>query len=500
MRQVLSGLVAAPFQGRFLYIETEENRTGILFYNMDNPQKNTHIIGMSPGNSYFKDEEVAYLLKTTVERYGNVAIMIADVPAISTYIAYGYPENRARRDKAIPQGNLLKNRVVRAMTQLGYTEDQVRIIDWENEVEQNPAYINHYKKVRKLYEENISFQQEADNATRQVLEGSKREFIDIQKSIKIAVHYLLSEIAFLEWGREFFNTDKVTYVYHKNWKVYEDYIAGKFDEDLKEHMDFLLLENPWETYSSVWGDEDYELGEYKNALDRVNGTKVLRVAFTNYPPALVYDHECDSFSGIFYEIIVEIAKKYEWQIRWSEETGYGVIVDGLRHNRFDLFGSTVWPTPERKEQASFSNSLYESNVYAWVRGGFDNEYQSIKDKKELRVAVRENDISHSIASSDFSDQRFVYVPQLTGTMDLLSFVAQDKADVTFVESFLADIFNQKSSVKLVRLSSAEPIRIYENTFIFLKDDSSLRDLFNVEIKIMKESGFISELLKKYKFN
>jgi cyclo(L-tyrosyl-L-tyrosyl) synthase len=91
------------------------------------------IIGMSPGNSYFKDDEIKYLLKTAVDRYGRVAVMIADIPAISTYIALGYPENRARRDKALPQGNLLKNRTERAIVQLGYTKDQVRIIDWENE-------------------------------------------------------------------------------------------------------------------------------------------------------------------------------------------------------------------------------------------------------------------------------------------------------------------------------------------------------------------------------
>jgi len=78
-------------------------------------QKNYYIIGMSPGNSYFKDEEVHYLLKTVVERFGRVAIFIADIPAISTYVAFGYPENRARRDKAIPQGNALKNRGQRSI-------------------------------------------------------------------------------------------------------------------------------------------------------------------------------------------------------------------------------------------------------------------------------------------------------------------------------------------------------------------------------------------------
>src|SRR5271156_6635082 len=92
-----------------------------------------YVIGMSPGNSYFKDEEIKYLLKTTVERFGRVAILIADIPAISTYVAFGYPENRARRDKAIPRGNSLKNKVRRAMEQLGYSDDIVNIVNWESQ-------------------------------------------------------------------------------------------------------------------------------------------------------------------------------------------------------------------------------------------------------------------------------------------------------------------------------------------------------------------------------
>src|SRR3989338_3558291 len=98
------------------------------------------IIGMSPGNSYFKDEEVKYLLQVIVERFGHVAVLIADVPAISTYMAFGYPENRARRDKAIPQGNALKNRVRKVMKELRYSEQVVKIFDWQEEVENNPLY------------------------------------------------------------------------------------------------------------------------------------------------------------------------------------------------------------------------------------------------------------------------------------------------------------------------------------------------------------------------
>ena len=172
------------------------------------------VIGMSPGNSYFKDDEVRHLLKTVVEKYGKTGVLIADVPAISTYMAFGYPENRARTDKAIAQGNAFKNRTQRIREELGYSSEQVRIVDWADEVEDNPDYQEKYKAVRALYESNGVFQKAADDTTREVLIHSKREIPDMDKAVKTAVHYLLSEFAFLEWGPQFFGAPQVSYVYH----------------------------------------------------------------------------------------------------------------------------------------------------------------------------------------------------------------------------------------------------------------------------------------------
>ncbi len=446
---------------------------------MQVPNSDTfYIIGMSPGNSYFKDEEIKYLLEKTVSRYGRVAIMIADVPAIATYVAFGYAENKARRLKAIPQGNLLKNKVTRGMGDLGYSSDQVRIIEWADEVENNTDYQKSLTAIKSLYNTNLKFQHDADETTRTVLVGSKRELVDIEKSVKTAVHYLLSEFAFLVWAPKLLHVQKVVYIYHKNWLVYENFIAGIYDSIPKSGMEFLLMENPYETYNPLWALEETDIdSSYVNSLDRVTKTKTLRVAFSNYPPALIQDKN-GNISGIFYEIIMRIAKKYGWNVVWSEETGYGVIIEGLESNRFDIFGSTVWPTPERLESASFSESLYTSEVFEWVRPDF------ILDKNDLntRVVVKEGDISHSITLTDYPNNRLVYVPQLTDPRELLTFVATNRGDVTFAEPSLVNLFNETSEIKLIRASDT-PIRTYGNTFIFKKDDVSLRDVFNQELEM-----------------
>jgi len=197
------------------------------------------VIGMSPGNSYFKDDVVKSLLKKVIEKYGKAAILIPDIPAISTYIALGYPENRARRDKALPQGNNLRNKVLRAMADLGYGSDIVRIIDWSLEIKDNPIYQEKYTQVLNLYNSNNAFQEEVNNTTRNVLTVSDST-PDIS-AIKVAIHYLLSEFAFMEFSLPLLKSENVTYIYHKEWLVYEWYISGKFDGVMRKYLGFEII-------------------------------------------------------------------------------------------------------------------------------------------------------------------------------------------------------------------------------------------------------------------
>ncbi len=196
---------------------------------------------MSPGNSYFKDEVVKELLKKVIGQYEKTAILIADIPAISTYIALGYPENRARRDKALPQGNNLRNKVLRAMNELGYSSEQVNVVDWEKDIQENAAYKQKHNEILNLYNSNTAFQQAVNSATNEVLKYSDKEIPDLNAAIKIAVHYLLSEFAFLEFAPQFLNTENVVYIYHRNWPVYEKYIAGEFDGNQRTHLQFHIV-------------------------------------------------------------------------------------------------------------------------------------------------------------------------------------------------------------------------------------------------------------------
>lgn len=453
------------------------------------------IIGMSPGNSYFKDAEVRYLLQKIVGQFGRAAILIADIPAVSTYMAFGYSENRAR-SKAVLKGNNLKNRTKKIQKELGYSDEQVKIIDWSTDVMNNIAYAEIYASVESLYKTNQDFQIAVQDTTRGVIEGSQRDIPDLAGAVAIATHYLLSELAFLEFSSVFLSSQNVVYVYHKNWPVYEDYIAGKFDGKPKLHLDFLLLENPSETYIPLQQNGNEVPTAHLGTLETIRHTKVIKGAFANYPPSFIENDDA-TFSGIFYDLIKWIANSLDARLELTEEVGYGVIIDGLNERRFDIFYSAVWPTPERQQQASFSKSLYSSDAYLWVRKDEDrSRFDDIKANRFFRIAVKENDISNSIANADFPNARQVRVPQLLDTTGLLEFVADDRADATFAEPYLVKLFNQRSNIKLAAVGR-EPIRTYPNTFMFRKGEEELKKLLDTKIDEAIQSGLLKSLIVKY---
>lgn len=207
-------------------------------------RKELLIIGMSPGNSYFSQEVIDRVLPHGLSLYETMAVFIPDVPAISTYVALGYPENIARRKKAIPQGNNFRNKIDRAIDTQRVDRSRVTVFNWKEEkIEENKDYRECFEGVKDLYQNNEEFRNDINSATKQVLVDNpfkKKEII--LSDIETATHYIISEFAFMVFLPKYKPEYAMfIYGYHKPWPVWENFIAGKYDGLKKDHLQFLKL-------------------------------------------------------------------------------------------------------------------------------------------------------------------------------------------------------------------------------------------------------------------
>ncbi len=145
--------------------------------------------------------------------------------------------------------------------------------------------------------------------------------------------------------------------------------------------------------------------------------------------------------------------------------------------------------------ATFSNSLFKSPVFTYVRLDDRRKETELRDDKNARVVIMENDITDSIAKVDFPHNRRVKVPQLSSNIERAHFVADGRGDFTFMEQYLGEFFNANYKTKLTT-ASKNPIRIYENTFMFKQDEKRLKDLMDKELGSLKKDGTITKLVEK----
>jgi cyclo(L-tyrosyl-L-tyrosyl) synthase len=204
-------------------------------------QKGTVIVGMSPGNGYFKKDTIYQLLRSVSHLFKNIKIFIPDIPAQYTYNALGKSITKA---VAISRknSNLLRNHSMQAIDEIMRNGSIVNITisDWHNEIECAPAYHKHKKYIYDLYRKNERFYSDARQATQMVIVSQAKDGIDMKKAVDIAVNYLLEELIFLLASPEIYGVEKTTAVYHRRWPIFENLISGQYDMPIS-NVGFMLL-------------------------------------------------------------------------------------------------------------------------------------------------------------------------------------------------------------------------------------------------------------------
>src|SRR5438874_1363658 len=76
--------------------------------------------------------------------------------------------------------------------------------------------------------------------------------------------------------------------------------------------------------------------------DRVMSSGVIHCGYVVYPPGLLKDPNTGKLSGVFYDIMESAAKSLQLRLEWTEEVGWGSMIEGLQANRYDMICSPVW--------------------------------------------------------------------------------------------------------------------------------------------------------------
>lgn len=173
------------------------------------------------------------------------------------------------------------------------------------------------------------------------------------------------------------------------------------------------------------------------------------------------------------------------KLEFVEQSGYGTLAQRLDLGYIDIFCSPTWPSTPRKLEMFFSDSLMESKQYAYLRS--DSPYatqdlESLKQNKKIRIAVRENDNHYYLAQQYFPHARLIRVPQLSRIEEVIRFVLDNRADMTFWDEALVEKYctenNIAANILTQKSFSDEPIITYDNCYALPRGEFELKKMID----------------------
>ncbi len=237
----------------------------------------------------------------------------------------------------------------------------------------------------------------------------------------------------------------------------------------------------------------------QTAYDRVLETGTIRLGYVPYPPGLIEDPNTKKVSGIFPEVIEEAAHNLGLKVEWKEEVGWGTMIEGLKANRYDLIGSPVWPLSDRAKVADFTVPVYYGGLAAYVRADdhrFDGHLDLLNDAT-VKIATIDGEVTDDVARRDFPKAQRVSQPQNTEIATILETVTSGRANVTFVEPFVALEFQKTHPNALREPVPGRAIRIYPNCYMLYRDQGHFKPMLDAAITELINDGFVDHVLDKY---
>jgi cyclo(L-tyrosyl-L-tyrosyl) synthase len=198
--------------------------------------------GVSPFNSYFSEQRIQALAKWGFENFEGVDFFVPDGPSAFTFEALGYDAEKAEW-KAKRQGRYVKNKIVRALANLGIQHEPAErtILNWDRLCE-NKRYVTLHEAVLDIYKCDNSFREASLEASRWVLEKMVDDAnLMTREMLTSAVRYLLAEIPLFIDCASIVGRPSSVFCYHQCPDFIAKLIEGIYPVRASANQGFIVL-------------------------------------------------------------------------------------------------------------------------------------------------------------------------------------------------------------------------------------------------------------------
>lgn len=238
----------------------------------------------------------------------------------------------------------------------------------------------------------------------------------------------------------------------------------------------------------------------ESLYDRVMSSGVIKCGYVVYFPGCNKDPNTGKLSGIGIDTLEQVAKNLGLKVEFTEEVGWGTMLEGLQTNRYDMIATPIWTNSNRARLVDFSDPLYYSPIKVWVKAGdkrFTEANLSSLNNAKFVIATVDGETAEVIASEDFPQAKRLSLPQLSGVEQVLLNVSTGKADASFEEPAVAEAFLEHNKGAIESVKMERPIRVFPNCWMFKRGQMEFKDMIDTALAQLINSGAVEKTISKY---
>ena len=236
-------------------------------------------------------------------------------------------------------------------------------------------------------------------------------------------------------------------------------------------------------------------------LEQLKEQGFARLAIANEPPYTAVAPD-GKVSGAAPDVAREVFKRLGVPDVVASISEYGAMIPGLQAHRFDVVTAGLFMKPERCAAVAYSEPvLCDAEAFLVKKGnpkGFKSYEDIAKDEKATIGAPGGGTEEKLALNAGVPRDRVIVVPDGQSGLMMLE---DGRIDVYSLPVLSLNDLKKKSGDDTIEVfAPVQGAPVYCDGAAFNKNDTALRDAFDVELKKMKESGEFAKIIEPYGFS
>ncbi len=236
-------------------------------------------------------------------------------------------------------------------------------------------------------------------------------------------------------------------------------------------------------------------------LEQLKAQGFARLAIANEPPytAVAADGKV---SGAAPDVAREIFKRLGVPDVVASISEYGAMIPGLQAGRFDVVTAGLFMKPERCAAVAYSEPVLCDAEAMLVKKGNPKGFKSYEDvakDQSATIGAPGGGTEEKLAlNAGVPRDRVIVVPDGQSGLKMVQDGRIDAYSLPVLS--INDLMKKANDPNLEVIAPVQGAPVYCDGAAFNKNDTALRDAFNVELAKMKESGDFAKIIEPYGFS